>query len=235
MSGSFNRFASLIVPVMIVASIIMWMMPIGHPAKGSLLSLARHRHVPLVVLAISATVIAVRAPFDRDFLRLGASAAAYATRGLSIDGAYGHQYGVYLQGSWGGIYPGVRGAYAIVGPRTPIWSLSWRSYCMLPDCKMMTFSQLILTPSWDRVMWGTPEEGEATLRASGVNYFLISRELPGSDWLRLTPLFSPDNIARHFGIRWTDGTTTLLTWRAPDTVALDDSWLAGYREWLEKS
>jgi hypothetical protein len=235
MSHSFSRFSSFVVPVIIVASIAMWMMPTRRAAKGSLITLARHPRIPFAVLAIGAGVIAGQTPFDRDFLRLGASTAAYAAGGLSIDGAYGRQFGVYLEGSWGGIYPGARAAYAIVGPHTPIWSLSWRSYCMLPDCKMMTYAQFILTPSWDRVMWGTPEEGEATLRAAGVNYFLISRELRGSDWLRFTPLFSPDNIARHFGIRWTDGMTTLLTWRGSDTVELDDRWLRGYREWLENS
>src|SRR5262249_45743683 len=58
------------------------------------------------------------------------------------------------------------------------------------------------------------------------------------DPLPLSPLFSPDNIARYFGIRWTDGTTTLLTWSGPDTTPLDEAWVREYRravaqaEWL---
>jgi hypothetical protein len=41
---------------------------------------------------------------------------------------------------------------------------------------------------------------------------------------------TPDNIARYFGIRWTDGTTTLLTWAGSGTTALDEKWVADYRQ-----
>jgi hypothetical protein len=36
-------------------------------------------------------------------------------------------------------------------------------------------------------------------------------------------------INRYLGIRWTDGTTALLTWLAPETRPLDESWLQAYR------
>jgi hypothetical protein len=45
----------------------------------------------------------------------------------------------------------------------------------------------------------------------------------------------PDNIARYFGIRWTDGVTTLLTWSGPDTIPLDPAWVAEYRRAVEQS
>jgi hypothetical protein len=129
-----------------------------------------------------------------------------------------------------GTYPGARGAYATVGPHTPIWSLHLDTYCMMPDCKVMNFLYFIMTPSWGHLMWGTPEEGRAALRVAGLNYFLYSRELQILDPLPLSPLFSPDNIARYLGIRWTDGTTALLTWSGPDTTALDEEWIADYRQ-----
>ena len=84
-------------------------------------------------------------------------------------------------------------------------------------------------------MWGTSEEGQGALRAPGLNYFLFSRELDIRDPLPLSPLFSPDNIARYFGIRWTDGTTTLLTWPDSDTVAPDAAWVNEYRRAVTQS
>src|SRR5262249_40562761 len=36
-------------------------------------------------------------------------------------------------------------------------------------------------------------------------------------------------------VRWTDGTTSLLTWLGPDTKPLDADWLAAYRRSVEKS
>ena len=232
LASSFFRFSSFIVPVMIVAGIAMWTAPIGHATKGALVGLARHPRIPFVVLAVCAGVIAGRTPFDRNVLRLGANALEHAVGVLSIDAAYARQFGGHLIAPWGGIYPGARGAYAVVGPHVPIWSMHLDSYCMLPDCRMMTFWQFIMTRSWDRVMWGTPEEGEAALRAAGINYFLVSFELRSHDPLRLSPLFSPDNIGKYLGIRWTDRTTSLLTWRGSDTTAPDDAWLARYRRFV---
>jgi hypothetical protein len=51
----------------------------------------------------------------------------------------------------------------------------------------------------------------------------------------LSRLFSPDHIGQYFGIRWTDGMTTLLTWRGSDTIAPNEEWLATYRQALASS
>jgi len=106
---------------------------------------------------------------------------------------------------------------------------------MLPDCRMMSSPFYLMSRSWDRVMWGTPQEGERTLRAAGLNYFLFSRELPIRDPLFFSPLFSPDTIANHLAIRWTDGITTLLTWPSPETTTPDAAWLAAYRQAADAS
>jgi hypothetical protein len=81
----------------------------------------------------------------------------------------------------------------------------------------------------DRLLFGTPQEGEAALRAAEANYFLFSRELAIFDVLPRSPLFAPDNIARYLGIRWTDGKTALLTWLGPGVTPLDEGWVADYR------
>jgi hypothetical protein len=82
-------------------------------------------------------------------------------------------------------------------------------------------------------MYGTPEEGRAVLQAAGINHFLFSRELAKKvrvhDLLPLSPLFSPDNIARYLGVRWSDRNTVLLTWSGPQTRPLDGALVEDYR------
>jgi hypothetical protein len=249
-SSSYSRFASFMVPVMIVTGCTLWTASIRLRSLPSVAAVLGHPLAPVVVLALCAVVIANKTRIDRAIVPLGANALRYAVGMLSIDDAFARQSGgqpimrrrgdatiaagtlarTPTQARLAGIYPGARGAYAAVGPHTPIWSLHFDTYCMLPDCKMMNFLYFIMTPSWERLMWGTPEEGRTALRAAGLNYFLYSRDLLIYDPLPLSPLFSPDNIARYFGIRWTDGTTTLLTWAGSGTTALDEEWVADYRQ-----
>jgi hypothetical protein len=234
-SGSYYRFASFMVPVMIVAGCTLWTASIPLRSLPSLAAVLGHRLAPVVVLAVCAVVIANKTWIDLAIVPLGANAVRYAVGILSIDDAFARQSGgepisTSPHARLPGIYPGARGAYATVGPHTPIWSLHTQTFCMLPDCNMMNFSFFIMTPSWERLMWGTPEEGRAALRAAGLNYFLYSREKLITDPLPLSQLFSPDNIARYFGIRWTDGTTTLLTWAGSGTTALGEEWVADYRQ-----
>ena len=49
------------------------------------------------------------------------------------------------------------------------------------------------------------------------------------------PLFSPDTIGRSLGIRWTDGTTSLLTWLGPGVAPLDAACIADYRRAVQQS
>ncbi|MEA2904151.1 MAG: hypothetical protein QOI12_1538 [Alphaproteobacteria bacterium] len=255
LSSSYYRFSSFMVPVVIVAGIALWSTPLRHQAPAWLATVAGHPGVPALVVALCAILIVERTRIDRVAAPLGGNALKHAVGILSIDDTFGRQFSGHgiMRGrevaavaangassaaprsSPAGIYAGARGAYAIVGPHTPIWSMHLNSYCMLPDCKVMTFPNFIMTRSWDRVMWGTPEEGRELLRAAGLNYFLYSRELLMWAPLALSALFSPDNIARYLGILWTDGTTTLLTWAGPDTTPLGQAWLADYRQSAETS
>lgn len=240
-AGSFVETSSFIVPVIIVAGIALWVRGLQPTGGGRLAAGVRHPGSALGVLIACAMLIAIKAPLDREFLRTEADAARYALGIFSIDEAYAHHHGEVLAdsyahidgnklaGKWGGIYPGTRGAYAVVGPHTPIWTLSVAAYCMLPDCDMRAFPNFIMVRDWDRLMWGTPEEGRQLLQDAGLNYFLVSNELPISDPLPLSALFAPDNIGRYLGIRWTDGITSLLTWVGPETTPIDADWIAAYR------
>jgi hypothetical protein len=107
------------------------------------------------------------------------------------------------------------------------------AYCMLPDCDVESHNAFIMTPDWDRLMFGTPAEGRDALRRAGVDNFLISTELVVSDPLPASPLFSPDNIGKYLGLLWTDGNASLLTWLGSGAVPLDAEWLARYRQTVE--
>jgi hypothetical protein len=230
---SFYRLSSFMVPVMIIAGIAMWAAPLRRRVTASLIF--KHPVTPVVVLTSCAVVIAIKTRIDRNIVPLGTNALNYAAGLSSADDAYVHQSNGHSVGPSGGIHPGSRGAYAIVGPHTPVWSLHNQSYCMLPDCKMMYYQPFLMGRSWDRVMWGSPEEAQTALRIAGLNYFLISRDLEIRDPLPLSPLFSAENIVRYLGIRWTDGTNTLLTWSGPQTTPLDAAWLADYRHAVNTS
>jgi hypothetical protein len=106
---------------------------------------------------------------------------------------------------------------------------------MLPGCRIESVDSFTLGSGWDKVMFGSPEDARAALQASGHNFFLFSNELRVDDYLPRSPLFSPDNIGSYFGVRWTDGTTSLLTWRSAETTPLDPDWIATYRRAIEQS
>jgi hypothetical protein len=247
MSNSFYRFSSFIIPLVIVAGCAMWTSPRRQGGMAYRAGWLSRPMIPILVLVLCLGVTATKTRIYRNIVPIGLNALEHAAGFLSIDATYAYASSVYFfrQQARTGVsdrpagqvfgpilkctYPGARGAYGIVGPHTPIWSMHSGGCCMLPDCKMMSFAFFVMTPAWDRVMWGTPEEAQAALRAAGLNYFLYSHELQIRDPLPLSPLFAPDTIARHFGVRWTDGTTVLLTWPGADTIALDEAWVADYR------
>jgi hypothetical protein len=99
----------------------------------------------------------------------------------------------------------------------------------LPDCDFDVFRYVTTTSEDERVFFGSPEEARSSLQKAGLNYFLFSSEMPiGDPVVVISPLFAPDNIAKYLGLRWTDGTTSLLTWLGPDITPLSPDWLATY-------
>jgi hypothetical protein len=233
---SFYRYSSFAMALSIALGVALWAVPDWRStskAKAALAILA-----PLFIVGgCFATASDQYQPGA--FRAVLGNALRFARGTESIDQAYSAQPGWAGRLPWGAIYPGARGAYSVVGPHVPIWSMHMHSYCMLPDCDMRTHSAFTMARDWDRMMFGTPEEGREILQQAGLNYFLFSRELATSlgivDVLPRSALFSPDNIGRYLGIHWTDGKTVLLTWTGPDTKPLDQEWLADYRHAVETS
>jgi hypothetical protein len=230
---SFYRYAGFAVPLMLVGAAGLWRLPVSG-VDSWYVRLFCDRRMPAAVLALSLLTFAAATPPARFFDTWLPHALRFAAGSVSIDTAYTLQPTSNPLFPVNAIHPGARGAYSVVGPSIPIWSFHTQTYCMLPDCRVESIASFIL-PGWVEAMYDRPESGRRALAASGHNYFLFSRELPIADTLPLSPLFSPDTIARYMGIRWTDGTTTLLTWIGPGVEQIDAAWLAEYRHAVEQS
>jgi hypothetical protein len=225
---SFYRYASFATSLAIACGVLSWNIP---PAASRTGRFARSRLVTVLVL-----LLCLAADLHPAQL-LGALKRAlnFASGRYSIDAAYSTQYGPPPRLAWSAIYSGARGAYDVVGPGTPIWSLHIHTYCMLPGCLVESYPSFLMTHHWDRVMFGTLEEAKETLHAAHLDYFLFTLEDDIRDPLPLSPLFAADNIGRSLGIRWTDGTTSLLTWLGPGVTPLDPAWIANYRGAIQRS
>ncbi len=149
---------------------------------------------------------------------------------FSLKDAYQNQQGWPGRMPWAGIYPGIETPWKIVGPNTRIWSFHVHSYCMLPHCNVQAAISFRFSPHWATVFFGTPAEAENVLRAEGLNYFFFSKELSLRDPLPSAPLFAPEEIGKHLGVRWTDGVSYLLTWKGTDTKPLDSDFVQAYTD-----
>jgi hypothetical protein len=231
---SFFRYSSLVIPIFLALGILIWEQPAAVLIGPLTLPLRDWR---LSVATVSAMIFLIIVSPGRKSNFVTSSPIIrgwhFLTGTYSVDTAYMRQDDTWYPS--GAIYPGARGAYAVAGPRTPIWSMNIQAYCMLPDCRVETVTSFTIGSGYDDVMFGSPEAGRAALQMTNHNYFLISQKLPVEDYLLRSPLFSPDMIANYLGIRWTDGTTTLLTWLGPDTKPLDAAWIAHYRKTIESS
>ena len=227
---SYYRYSTFTAPIIILFSIALWhsTMPFPNTAIFRL----QNRWTPLAVAGLCLLVLVADTRLYRH-LDVPTNPFRFVSGALSIDEAYTRPKTWSFHLPWGAIYPGAREAYAIVGAHTPIWTFHVHSYCMLPDCTMETFMAFNMTKRWDRIMFGSPEEAREALQTAGINYFLFSTEIAINDPAPLSKLFSPDHIADNLALRWTDGTTSLLTWPGPETRPLDDAWLAKYRKSVE--
>ena len=164
---------------------------------------------------------------------LTGDALAFVGGGMSLDEAF-RAVGWPGRYPWGGIYSGMAAAWKIAGRGVPIYSLDMQSYCMLPDCRVLHWNDTRTIPDFETVLFGAPDEAAAAIKRAGIDYFFHSIELgdmpPGiMTPIILSPLFAPDTLAQYFGVKWTDGTSYLLTWRAAAEKPLDESFLTAYR------
>jgi hypothetical protein len=234
---SFYRFSSFMYAPTLCIALICWAaLPgwrdLARPAVA--ISLAG----TLVVAAFSAGAVAkwaFKEPITpiiighkNSFRNIVVNASHFYSGRFSIKDAYQNQQGWPGRMPWGGLYPAMEQVWKLVGPRTPVYSMHIHSYCMLPDCPVYGFMSTRVTPDMDVVLLGEPHEAIAALKRSGMNFFFFSEELQLYTPLVLSSAFSPRAIDRYLGVKWTDGTSYLLTWRDDATGPIDQQFLDSY-------
>jgi len=115
-----------------------------------------------------------------------------------------------------------------VPPGARIWSTNVDGYCMAPGCRIESCDSFKLPYRITEILNGTPAQARQILQQEGLNYFIFSKDSILIDVLPFSHLFEPANIADNLAIKWTDGSTYLLTWKGSDTMLLDARFMQFY-------
>jgi hypothetical protein len=228
---SYVRYSSFALPVLVVASALVWQS--GHTAIVAT-GLFRWLLQYLLPIAVAAATLLHAYAVDADgFTAVVKSSVRFASGRYSIYDGYKDQSGWPARMPWGAVHPGMLAAWKEVGRGTRIWSPYIWSYCMLPDCRVEGFQSFSISPHAPEVFFGSAEKAKRILQSEGLNYFFISWDLQDRDVLPCAPLLSVEHIAENLGVKWTDGTSYLLTWLGPGITPLTPEWIAKYREHLK--
>jgi hypothetical protein len=224
---SYARIASFALPLLIAASALIWQMAnTAIVGTGALRWLFQY----LIPVAVAYGTLDQAYLSDRANIASQVRAALRFARGkYSIYDGYKDQSGWPARLPWGAVHPGMLAAWKEVGPGTRIWSSDVWSYCMLPACRVEGFYSFRVSPHEPEVFIGSPEKARKILQSEGLNYFFISWDLEDWDLLPCAPLLSVEHIAENLGVKWTDGTSYLLTWLGPGVSPLTAEWVARYR------
>jgi hypothetical protein len=223
-SVSFVRLSTFFVPLWTLFGV-----------AGSVWVLSRHgrRHDPcgwMVLPAVLFVAVAIGwQQAERWVKRLPpdlVNVARFAIGKYSLAEAYGHTTSPY---TFGGINPGALAAAKTLPFGTRIWSTNVDSYCMAPGCWIESVVSFKMSSRLDDVLGNDPALAKRRLQEAGLNYFLFMKNYRLLDLLPYSRLFAPETIGRYLGVKWTDGTTYLLTWIGPDTSPIGPDFLDGYR------
>lgn len=222
---SFFRYTSFCLPIVIALAACGWLYitasvpaPVGWCIRYLL---------PPVLLAVALGQFWKHE--NRYLKQIVPNTLAFVSGAMSIRDAYGAQQGWAGRHEWGGIFPGIVGAWRVAGANTRIWNMHLGAYCMLPHCRSETYFSFILSPHLLDMLAGSAEDTRSLMQAEGLNYFFYTTEMDLNDILPLTKPFAPDAIADYIGVKWTDGTSYLLTWLGPGVTPLTPEWVAQYK------
>ena len=215
---SFYRYSSFALPLVISLAACGWVYIFAPIGVGWLGTTGRYL-LPVWVLSVALGYFwKDQKPFLKQIIP---NAIAFADGSISIRQAYADQQGWPGRLPWGGIFPGTIGAWRTAGSGVRIWSMHLHAYCMLPHCRSETFNSFILSPHLLDMLRGSAEETRDILQREGLNYFFYTTAMDFNDILPLTKPFAPDRIADYVGVKWTDGTSYLLTWIGPGVTPSD--------------
>jgi len=218
---SYQRFSLFFVPLFVLFVVSCWALllaEVGIDWRPRLLRIT----VPAVLLILVLFSQRQFWPYFADETKHG---LRFALGKYSIAEAYSHQQGGL---AFGGINPAVFAAWRHVPPGARIWSTNVDGYCMAPGCRIESCDSFKLPYRITEILNGTPAQARQILQQEGLNYFIFSKDSILIDVLPYSHLLDPKNIADNLAIKWTDGTTYLLTWQGSDTTPLDETFMQSY-------
>ncbi len=229
-SVSFERFCTFFVPLIVLLGIALCGWVTAWPLRSSSRWGLR---VALPLLVLAGTLLSWDHQFDWSsrVSRATANGLRFVVGGYSLAEAYAHQ-DVGLP--FGGINPGTLDAWHHVEPGSAIWSTNVNSYCMAPGCWVQSVASFKMSSAIVDILNAPPQEAKRLLQQAGLNYFLFSKESFLIDILSYSRLFALETIGQHLGVKWTNGSTFLLTWIGPETVSADSGFLDVYRDLLKR-
>jgi hypothetical protein len=181
--------------------------------------------LPVALLVVVVIEWQLTAHWTRRLPAETANALRFLSGQWSLAEAYGHAESGY---AFGAINPSALAAARQLPYGTPIWSTNVDSYCMVPGCQIEDVISFKMSGRLDDILGGDPDLAKRRLQEAGLNYFLFMKDYRITDLLPFSKLFAPETISRYLGIKWTDGSTFLLTWIGPDTRPIGPDFLDAY-------
>jgi hypothetical protein len=223
-SISFTRLSSFFVPVLVMLAIAGSVWALSWPLArrdDAVLRLI----VPAILLVGILVAWQSHAHWTSPLRRETANAMRFFAGSYSLAQAYSHANSPY---PFGAINPGALAAAQQLPHGTPIWSTNVDSYCMVPGCLIESVISFKMSGRLDEILGGDPELAKLRLQQAGLNYFLFMKDYRMIDLLPFSRLFAPETIGRYLGVKWSDGSTFLLTWIGPDTTPIGPDFLEAY-------
>jgi hypothetical protein len=223
-SASFIRLSTFFVPLVVMFGTAGSVYILGRSIG------CRHHQVawiafPIVLLVVVVIGWQATVHWTRRLPTATANALRFLSGQFSLAKAYEHAEGPF---SFGGINPGAFAAARQLPSGTPIWSTNVDAYCMVPGCRIESVVSFKMSARLDEILGGDPELAKRRLQEAGLNYFLFMKDFRMVDLLPFSQLFAPEMIGRYLGVKWSDGSTFLLTWIRPDTTAIGPDFIDAY-------
>ncbi|WP_421999498.1 hypothetical protein [Reyranella sp.] len=230
---SYVRASSFMLPLTIALAAIAWQFALAGADWRGVGRIVLGAVVPVALAAV--TLVQAYESQKKTLTVVMATAIRFADGRYSIFDAYRDQSGWPALPDSTAIYPGMHEAWKSIGPGRRLWTFNVHTYCMLPGCRAESHISSRLSPRRTEILYGSPEVARKVLQEEGLHYFFIATRRDIRDPMICTPLFSPDTIRDYLGVKWSDGTDALLTWKGPGIAPLSQEWVDKYRKALKDS